>query len=359
VPDVLQVITSSARRGAERFAVALHDELAQRGLDVSTVALVPGGKGAMPVRSLGSRRLSAPTLRALRTEMGGARLTIAHGSTTLPACVIAGAGLGRPLVYRNIGDPAYWGTSRRRRLQTRLLLGRAALVVALTDATRARLLSMYGLDPERVVVMSRGVSEAEFPLRTAESRRAGRVRFGLDGAGPVAAYVGSLTAEKDVLNAVRAVGALPGWRLAVAGDGPDRVEAERVASQVAPGRVHLLGPVDEPAALMAAADVLVVPSRTEGLAGVAIEASLVGIPTVATDVGFMGEVVLDGITGRLVPPGDERALADALAEVAARADAMGRAAYDHARGRYALSVVADRWYGAIRSVLDGHPPATS
>jgi glycosyltransferase involved in cell wall biosynthesis len=356
VPDVLQVITSSARRGAERFAVALDAELAERGLDVSTVALVPGGPGAMPVRALGSQRLSLSTLRALRTEMTAARVTIAHGSTTLPACVLAGVGVRRPVVYRNIGDPAYWGTSRRRRLQTRLLLGRAALVVALTDATRSRLIDMYGLDPARVIVMSRGVSESEFPRRTPESRHAGRQRFGLGDAALVAAFVGSLTPEKDVLNAVRAVASLPDWQLVVAGEGPDRGEAERVASEIAPGRVHLLGALDEPGTLMAAADVLVVPSRTEGLAGVAIEASLVGIPTVATDVGFMDEIVVDGVTGRLVPPGDHGALADALAAVAPQVDEMGEAAYRHARDRFALSVVADRWFEAVRAVLDGRDP---
>ena len=142
----------------------------------------------------------------------------------------------------------------------------------------------------------------------------------------------------------------------MAGEGPDGPEAERVAGQIAPGRVHLLGAVDEPAALMAAADVLVVPSRTEGLAGVAIEASLVGIPTVATDVGFMDEIVEDGVTGRLVPAGDHRALADALTAVALRVDEMGEAAYRHARDRFALSVVADRWYEAVCGVLDGLAP---
>jgi len=272
--------------------------------------------------------------------------------------VVAGVGLRRPVVYRNIGDPAYWGTSRRRRVQTQFLLRRATLVVALTDATRARLIGMYGLDPARVIVMSRGVSESEFPHRTAESRRAGRQRFGLGDAILVAAYVGSLTPEKDLLNAVRAIADLPEWQLMVAGEGPDGSEAERVAAELAPGRVHLLGALDEPASLMAAADVLVVPSRTEGLAGVAIEASLVGIPTVATEVGFMDEIVVDGVTGRLVPPGDHRALAVALAEVASHADEMGEAAYRHARDRFALSVVADRWHAVVRTVLDGGLPGS-
>jgi glycosyltransferase involved in cell wall biosynthesis len=358
VPDVLQVITSSARRGAERFAIALEGELAARGLDVSTVALVPGGQGALPVRALGSQRLSLSTLRALRKEMAAARATIAHGSTTLPACIVAGAGLGRPMIYRNIGDPAYWGASLRRRTQTRVLLRRATLVVALTDTTRTRLIGMYDLDPARVIVMSRGVSEEEFPHRTPESRRAGRNSLGVEDAVPVALYVGSLTPEKDLLTAVRAVGVLLDWHLVVAGEGPDGAEAERLARQLAPGRVHLLGPVEEPATLMAAADVLVVPSRTEGLAGVAIEASLVGIPTVATAVGFMDEIVEDRVTGRLVPVGDHRALADALVEVAPRSHEMGEAAYRHARDRFALSVVADRWYAAVRAVLDGRVPGS-
>jgi glycosyltransferase involved in cell wall biosynthesis len=86
---------------------------------------------------------------------------------------------------------------------------------------------------------------------------------------------------------------------------------------------------------------------------VAIEASLVGIPTVATAVGFMDQIVEDGVTGRLVPAADHRALADALAAVAPRAEEMGEAAYRHARDRFELSVVADRWYQAVRGVIEG------
>jgi glycosyltransferase involved in cell wall biosynthesis len=68
----------------------------------------------------------------------------------------------------------------------------------------------------------------------------------------------------------------------------------------------------------------------------------------------MDQIVADGVTGRLVPAGDHRALAEALAAVAPRAEEMGEAAYRHARDRFALSVVADRWYQAVLGVLDGN-----
>jgi glycosyltransferase involved in cell wall biosynthesis len=58
-----------------------------------------------------------------------------------------------------------------------------------------------------------------------------------------------------------------------------------------------------------------------------------------------------------VPPGDHGALADALAAVAPQVDEMGEAAYRHARDRFALSVVADRWFEAVRAVLDGRDPS--
>jgi hypothetical protein len=102
---VLQVITSTARRGAEVFAVELAATLRARGRAIETVALTAGPTGdALDVPVLGERSLGVSTLRALRRRMASSSVVISCGSRTLPACVLAGTGTGTGFVYRSIGD---------------------------------------------------------------------------------------------------------------------------------------------------------------------------------------------------------------------------------------------------------------
>jgi glycosyltransferase involved in cell wall biosynthesis len=110
--------------------------------------------------------------------------------------------------------------------------------------------------------------------------------------------------------------ALPASRLLLVGDGPDRplLEAQARALGVA-DRVQLVGVHAQVAPFLAAADLLVAPSRNEGLGKALVEAMALGCPVVATRVGGIPTVVADGETGRLVPPEDPGALAQAVAEL--------------------------------------------
>ena len=355
--DVLQVITSSARRGAERFAVALEPELIARGLSVRTVALVPGEGPTLDVDHLGGTRLGPATLLGLRRAAGKAAVVVAHGSSTLPATAIGLIGSGIPFVYRNIGDPAYWATSHRRRAQTAACLARAAKVVALTSQTAERITLTYDVAAERIIAIPRGIDPDEFRPRTEQTYRVSRSELGFDDSDRVAVCVGALSPEKNVAGAVEALAELPArWQLVIAGDGPDRATVERAAAAVGADRVRLLGSTDDPAALMSAADLLVLPSHTEGLPGVVIEAAMVGVPAVVTDVGFVREIVDDGASGMIVPAADSSALAAAVLEAEPKLEAMGRAAQARAGATFALPRVADAWYDLLAPLVD---PAAS
>jgi len=350
---VLHVITTTDRRGAEIFGVDLAQALARRGRVVETVALAPGLRGEpLDVVPLGRRRLGVDTLRALRARARAADLVIAHGSTTLPACALATAGTGVPFIYRNIGDPAEWAATRRRRVRSGFFLRRAGAVVALTSSAAGALSERYRLAPDRIRIIPRGVPADRFPPVDGIDRRRARGRFGLSAEGALVVYLGALSPEKNVGLAVEAIATLPGVQLLVAGDGPERDRLRQRSDELAAGRVHFVGSVSSPREALAAANVVVLPSRTEGLPGVAIEAGLSGLPVVATDVGWVSDIVVDGKTGFVVAPGDSGALAAALDGALRDPEQVGAAARVRCLERYELEVVAAAWDQLVTDVLE-------
>ena len=116
--------------------------------------------------------------------------------------------------------------------------------------------------------------------------------------------------------------------------------------------VRVLGPRDDVAALLRASDVLALPSRAAEACPLAVlEAQAAGIPVVASDVGGVSEIVLEGVTAFLVPPGDPRRLALALDRaLQVDRDAWARRAREHAR-RFTLASCADRIAEELRAAL--------
>lgn len=348
---VLHVVTDTDRRGAQRFGVDLHSWLSERGHRSRVVALAPGATSqTLSVPVLGPTRLAPATLRRLRAALGEATVAVAHGSSTLAACAMAGWGLRTPFVYRSIGDLHYWADTTRRRLQVRVLLSRAAAVVALWTAARDVLVSDFGVPAGRVSTIPRGVRAGEFPAVDGRARARARRRLALPDGQRVLLSLGSLSPEKDVAAAIGCLTRIVDAVLVVAGDGPLRASLERAAAASAPGRVRFLGMVDRPADVLAAADLLVLPSLTEGLPGVAVEAGLSGVPTVATDVGGVRDVVIDGLTGRVVPRRQPEAFAAAVREALQQRDRLGLAAREHCLRGFELDVVARRWEQLLSTI---------
>jgi glycosyltransferase involved in cell wall biosynthesis len=130
---------------------------------------------------------------------------------------------------------------------------------------------------------------------------------------PLLVSVGRLKYPKDFPTLLAAAERLGDRRftLEIVGDGPERPDLERRL----PARVTLAGGRDDVPALLARADVFVLSSRSEGLPVSVIEAMAAGLPVVASAVGGVPELVVDGETGLLVTPGDADALASALARL--------------------------------------------
>lgn len=351
---VLHVLTSNASRGAQISALLIRDELVRRGHQAEALALADEQPvGGLAVPTLGHRRLAPKTLARLRRRAAAVDIVIAHGSTTLPACALALAAGRVPFVYANIGDLRFWASTPTRRARVRFLLGRAAAVAARSAQSAVTLSQEFGVGADRVRVVPNGRPATSFPLVGAERRAAARRRLGLPAEGAVVAFVGALSQEKRPDLAVRVAGLVPGITLLVAGDGPMRAQLEQQAASEAPGRVRLLGAVEDTAGVLAAADVLLLTSDSEGLPGVVIEAGLSGLPAVATRVGFVEDLVVDGVTGQLAPRGDADALAGALQQVLAASGAMGAAAHERCVSEFSITAVGDRWEELLVSVVEG------
>ncbi|MEP6851571.1 MAG: glycosyltransferase family 4 protein [bacterium] len=187
------------------------------------------------------------------------------------------------------------------------LLGRADEVIVLTQTTRARLAAAG----QACTVIPSGVESDLFRGATPSPLLAGIAR-------PRVLYVGRLARQKAVPTLVRAFGLVssPG-SLVIVGDGPDRPAVDAAVAELPESvrrRVHRFGfrPHQEVPALLAAADVLALPSIYEEMGSILAEALQAGLPVVASAVGGIPDVVRPGRTGVLVPPGDPVALAGAL-----------------------------------------------
>jgi glycosyltransferase involved in cell wall biosynthesis len=158
-----------------------------------------------------------------------------------------------------------------------------------------------------------------------------RVRQSL-GAAPQDVIVGSIAnfkPQKGPLDFVEAARCArlrdPRLRFFIAGDGAMRTAVERaIAGADLGGVVHLLGWRDDVPELLAAMDIFLLTSLFEGLPRVVLQAMAASVPVVATDTGGVAEVVVDGETGRLVPPGNAAAAADAIVALSRDAEMRRR-----------------------------------
>ena len=175
------------------------------------------------------------------------------------------------------------------------------------------------------------------------------------------AYLGRLVPQKgvDVLIAAVALlgGRFPSLRLAIAGEGDERaaLEAQVVRLGLA-SRVEFVGALAHDAVhrFLAAADIVVMPSRAEPFGLVALEAAQMARPVVASAVQGLPEIVTHGETGLLVPPDDAPALADAIAmllEDPARARALGAAARRRAEIKFAWGPYVDAHERLFEAIL--------
>jgi glycosyltransferase involved in cell wall biosynthesis len=304
-----------------------------RGIDVQRVAKRPGFDLTLPVR-----------LTALFRRR---RVGVVHTHNRQPLIFGAPAGklAGAKVVHTRHGP----GRGTRREQWLRRAAGTlvdAYVAVSPELATLAR--ELGDCADGKLKVIENGIDLGKFGGAAGE-RAAARAELGIPPDAWVVGSVGRLAREKDYPLLVRAAAPLlgPAGRLLLVGDGGEAaaIRAEIDARGVTPF-VSLAGVRHDIPRCLAAMDAFALSSRLEGLPLCALEAMAAGLPVVATAVGGLPGLIEDGVTGLLVPAGDEQALGRALATLRddpPRARAMAERGQAHVRRLYASDAMVRRY----------------
>jgi glycosyltransferase involved in cell wall biosynthesis len=158
---------------------------------------------------------------------------------------------------------------------------------------------------------------------------------------------------------IRAMAHLKDGSLVIIGDGPQRRKLESLSKHLELNdRVFFTGWISDRSKIfdyLKQSTVFVLPSLSEGRPRVLLEAMACGLPVVATDVGGVPEVVVDGVNGLLVPPRDEKALAEAIEHVFNNVDFRRRASAENVKAttEYLPSVIGQKIYDYLEKTMYG------
>ena len=310
-------------RGGESIGISAPgpyaDELAAEG-----IRHVPLGSSTRGMNLLADVRAAAELWRILRRE----RPDVLHTHNPKPGIYgrIVGRLAGVPIVVNTCHG--LWATENDRLLKRWVVLALEAVAARFSHAELIQnvedleLLTRRRINvPSRTKLLGNGVDLDRFAPGTIDPKDRLAVRDEL-GAGPdtiVVGIVGRMVAEKGYPELFEAAARLDG-RYVVAAIGPDdpaKPDALTAAQRDAAVRagVVFLGQRDDVERLYAAMDVFVLPSHREGFPRAAMEAAATGLPIVATDVRGCRQVVVDGVTGLLVPVRDPERLAAAISSL--------------------------------------------
>jgi glycosyltransferase involved in cell wall biosynthesis len=294
---------------------------------------------------------------ALRATRAARQADVVYASSTYAAAAAASVRSRRPLVAQLVSDPAYerarrWGLfdgtleefqhargtllTSLKHARTRALARAGTLIVP--SRYLAEIARGWGLDSERLHVVP---NPAPSTRPATATERSGLV------------FAGRLTRQKAMHVALDALAYVPATALTIIGDGPDRARLEQHAHKAGlNGRVRFVGslPREQVLDALAGAEAAVLSSDWENFPHAAVESLAVGTPLVATAVGGVGEIVVDGVNGLLVPPGSPEAFGHALERLLGSRDLRAQLS-DGAR-KSVVELGADRIYGRIEQLLE-------
>ena len=352
---VMHVVFSLQPGGMEHGVVKLVNRLDPTRVRSAICCTTPGGalkalvNPSVRVHELNRRRGNDPWLvrdlyRLFRRERP--HIVHTHAWGTMVEGLVAARLARVPAVVH--GEHGTLQLKPRQRHVQRWGWRGADQVLSVSSRLAERLAHDVGFPLERVKTLRNGVDLARFDrIDRGKARRA----LGVTDDRLVLVTVGRLVQVKDHATLLEAVQRLRqdaiSLQVLVAGDGPlAQPLATRAAALGIDADVRWLGHRPDVESVLAAGDVFVLSSASEGLSNTILEAMASGLPVVATRVGGADEMVLEGQTGLLVPPGDPGALAGALAALARDRDtriAMGTAGRRRAQAEFSLEGMVTRY----------------
>jgi glycosyltransferase involved in cell wall biosynthesis len=353
------------RRGGAESVVVEHVRHAAPDLELLVCALNHDGPAFEAARAAGARTFrlakhgASDGLRQLADLMRRERVDLVNGHNATGGlyAALAARMAGVKVVFRTEHTIHFPGRhSALYPLLEPLSTVLTRRVVCVCQAVLESHVSRLPWAARRFVTVANGISSA------AHTRPRGAIRseLGIDGDTPVVLSIGSLSPQKahhHLIDAFATIAATqPSARLMVAGDGPLRETlTARIAAHGLEGRVRLLGARDDAADLLEACDLFVLSSEREGLPITLIEAMRAGRACVSTRIGGTAEAVDDGVTGRLVPPGDGGALGAALSALLADPtlrDRMGEAGRRRWRERFTAERMVNNTESLYRDAVN-------
>jgi glycosyltransferase involved in cell wall biosynthesis len=367
---VLQVIDSLEMGGAEQLLVTLarHTDRDRCALRVCSLRALDEGSPIVlalrslqiPVYEIGAPHGHNPVhVSRFARLMWRDRIDVVHAhlpyATTIG--ILACKLVGRPIVatLHSMSDARPASTSLKHAVKASALRWGADVVVAVSSEVSSAAVERLRLPARKLRIIPNAIDIRPFTGVSREHVQACRDEFLGDGPGPLIVSVGSLRPAKGhtclVEATPRVLEAFPTARVViVGGSGASEPHIRsRIAALGLDERVLLAGPRSDVPELLTAADLVALPSLSEGLPLVVLEAMAAARPVIATTVGGIPGVLRDGVEGRLVPPGDPSALAAAVCELLARpavADQLGKAA----RERMLATSGVDVWSERLHSI---------
>lgn len=333
-------------------AAAAADPAAMRALE--ELRAVGGELLGLERRGTTDVRAFAPLMHKLRhdTDILHAHK---HGSNVWAA--VLGSAARVPVVIAHEHNWSYEGEPLRRFLDRELIARRTDAFLAVSSYNERRMIETEGVRPEAITVLPNGIPRPP----TGDPRKL-RDELGIDPDGQVVGVVAVLREEKRLDVFVRAIARLapdfPRLHAVIAGDGPEREALEGLIAELGIGdRLTLLGARRDVPDVLAGLDVAALSSRFEGSPLALMECMAAALPVVSTRVGGVPDLVVDGVTGLLVDPGDDEGMARAIGDLLRdpeRAAAMGRRGQDRQQAEFDLGVMVDRMQDLYDRLWDEH-----
>jgi glycosyltransferase involved in cell wall biosynthesis len=305
-----------------------------------------------------NRFLSLPVLFSLCRFIRRNKIELIHSHNPVPHryAVFAHLLTGRPVVHTRHGRN-YPGNRRAVWLNRQYARLTKKIVAVSNDAlTVAK--DIEKIQENRLELLLNGIDTMKFSPVDNETKNCFRKERGIAADAFVVGSVGRLAKEKNynlLLTAIKqACVQMPEINIEVAlvGDGACRTELEQVAKTGLPGiKCHFPGMRTDIHEWLASFDVFCLSSHTEGTSMTLLEAGATGLPSVVTDVGGNGEVVIHDKTGLVVPPGNAEALANAFLRLAKDCElrkSMGTAAREHVQKHYSVDHMVGEYLKVYR-----------